>query len=524
MKIFLSALLLVACLHQSFSQAQKRRLPNSINHPSLNIFAPFISANGNAILFLSDNAEDGELTPFYSFKESGDWKQPAVVPKNIHSRLNFLYGYALSSDGKKLLTTTIKGPGVGGYDLWFSEWRNNAWSEPGNFGLPVNTRMHEATPSLSVDGNTLYFMRCEKMEQGAAGNCSIWMSTRKNNGQWNEPVMLPSNINTGNSQAPRILADDETLIFSSDRMSNSKGRMDLYVTKKQGDTWTTPVSMDFVNTETDDQYVSVEASGRYLLKDTPGARKNEIIEYLIPDNLRPAALVKVEGIVTANGGKETVSYLSVYDLLQKKRVSNGTATGGNFLIYLKEGSCYELAVDPADDKYTFFSKKYDLTTSVPGPDRIVAEIQPVEPGVEMSLEGIVFQPFSSLIDEDFSANELKRLSRMINANPDSNFELEVLLSGYIENETQDEDDLTEIMVDTVVTQHVSLDSLGNEILSDSVEVNVKYHNDRTDRQGKEIISHLVSYGVDPGRLILITNAREAVLPEDRKLTVKLVVK
>ncbi|HYG02312.1 MAG TPA: hypothetical protein VD927_07690 [Chryseosolibacter sp.] len=523
MKAVFSIILLVVCLQQGFSQAKTRRFPNSINHPSLNVFAPFISANGNAIVFLSDNAEDGALTPFYSFKEAGDWKQPVVLPKNLHTRLNFLKGYALSADGKKMSITSIKGPGVGGYDLWTSEWKNNAWSEPANFGLPVNTRLHEAAPSFSVDGNTMLFMRCEQMDQMVAGKCSIWMSTRKSGGSWNEPEMLPASINTGNSQTPRMLADGETLIFSSDKMPGGKGGMDLYVSKKRGDNWSAPIAMEFVNTAGDDQYVSVEASGRYLLKDAPG-RKNEIIEYLIPDELRPAALVKVEGTVTFDGSTPTSSYVSVYDFSQQKSVYNAPAMGGDgkFLLYLKEGSRYELAVDPADDKYTFFSKKYDLTESLPGPDRITAKIQPLQEGAEIIVDGILFHPFTSEVDLDMSSNEVRRLTRLINANADFTFELQVLLSGYVEDANKVNEDLTEISVDTVTTQTVSLDSLGNEIMQDSVEVKVTYHNDRTAKQGEEIINLLEAHGVDRNRLKLITNAREAIFPEEKKLTIKLV--
>src|SRR5690606_27839434 len=133
--------------------------------------------------------------------------------------------------------------------------------------------------------------------------------TKKSNGQWDHPEELPANINTGNSQTPRIMADGETLIFSSDKMPANKGGMDLYLTRFIEGKWQDPIPMDFINSERDDQYVSVNALGRYLLTEAKGARNNwELTEFLIPAHLRPKGLMKVEGTVSGGQG-----YISVKD-------------------------------------------------------------------------------------------------------------------------------------------------------------------------------------------------------------------
>src|SRR5690242_17319741 len=85
-----------------FPQAKTRRLSTPINHPSVNTYSPFISADGNVLVYVSDNAEDNILTPFFSIRENNDWIEPIMFPKNIHTRLNFLYGFGLSADGKKM--------------------------------------------------------------------------------------------------------------------------------------------------------------------------------------------------------------------------------------------------------------------------------------------------------------------------------------------------------------------------------------------------------------------------------------
>lgn len=171
---------------------------------------------------------------------------------------------------KNCISPRQRPPGVGGYDIQVSELKGTTWGDPQNFGLPINTRGHEACPSFTTDGNTIYFMRAEKMDQNKAENSKIFTAKKRSNGQWEEPVELPASINTGNSQAPRIMADGETLIFSSDKMPGNKGGMDLYVSRLQNGTWSNPVALDFTNTDKDDEYVSVNALGRYLLRDSPG--------------------------------------------------------------------------------------------------------------------------------------------------------------------------------------------------------------------------------------------------------------
>src|SRR4051812_19208648 len=101
-------LLLTGANHSDLTaQAKMRKLPGTINHPSINVFAPYLSADANALVFISDNAEDNALTPFYTFRDNADWRDPQVFPKSIYTRLNFLKGFALSGDGKKLYYTSM---------------------------------------------------------------------------------------------------------------------------------------------------------------------------------------------------------------------------------------------------------------------------------------------------------------------------------------------------------------------------------------------------------------------------------
>ena len=502
-------------------QAKVRKVSTTINHPSLNIYAPFISADANALVFLSDNAEDHALTPFFTFRDNGDWKEPQVLPKTVNTRLNFLRGYGLSADGGTLFFSTMKSPGVGGFDIWMSEWKGTVWTNPLNFGAPINSRLHEASASVTPDGKAMYFMRCERMDQNTAQGCKLFRVDKKSNGAWGEPVALPDHINLGNSQAPRIMADAETLIFSSDK-HGGKGGMDLYLTRTSNGAWSDPVPLDFVNTAEDDQYVSVTALGRYLMRDSPGARKNELTEYLIPAHLRPKGMMKIDGRAVDQEGKPLPAYVSIVNSDTGERIfSDRPGTDGKFLAYAMEGSKYELAVDPEHGDKTWYSRILDLTgESIPQIEKVQAVLRPLSAGEELALNGIQFHENASTIDMQASQRQLQRLARVITSNPDLRFEIEVVFEGYREDSVQSDPDLTEIAFDTVHWKYIDIDTLGQLYERDTSSIKIRYHNDRTFQQVEAIISYLISKGAREGNVSGFASATPAVLPENRKTTIK----
>jgi hypothetical protein len=524
MKKIILLLLLLVCISEAWSQAKTRRLSSIINHPSLNVSSPYMSFDGNAILYVADNGQDGALTVLYSARES-DWKEPIELPKHLNARLNFFRGYALSADGKRMFYTGAKSPTVGGYDIFYADLNGNTWGQPVNLMTPINSKSNDGCPSLTPDGNTIYFMRCDKMDMTKADGCKLFRATKKSNGQWDEPVELPASVNTGNSQTPRIMADGETLIFSSNKLSPNKGGMDLYETRFKNGQWTTPVALDFVNSEKDDQYISVAALGRYLLKEAPGSRKNtEITEFLIPTEVRPRGMMMVEGKVTNGAGAVTPAYVTVVDLTTKKTFYNGRpAADGTYAFYLPEGTRYELSIDPEQSNATFFSRTFDLTSDkIPQKEKVNATLKQPQSGDELLLN-VSFKPNSSVL-ETSSESDLKRLARLAKANPTLKFEIQVLMSGYAEDSVQSSPDLTEAISESFPTKINAIDSAGHTYARDTVFVRNTYHNNRTQAQAQAVVTYLISQGTDARSYKVFGNAIPATTPENRKTIVKAVAR
>jgi len=524
-KYLLLTLALGALLFDASGQAKVRRLPSVINHPSYDLFAPYISLDGNALLFISNSGQDGALALSYTFREV-DWSVPVELPKHVTTRLNFLKGYALSADGKKMYYTCAKSPVIGGYDIFVSELKGTTWSQPENLMLPINSKANDGCPSVTPDGNAMYFMRCDKMDQNKASGCALYVTRKKSNGQWEEPVALPAKINTGNSQTPRIMADGETMYFSSDKMPGNKGGMDLYVSKLSNGEWSNPQPLDFVNTEKDDQYVSAAALGRYLIKESPGSKKNnELTEFLIPNEIRPKGMMKVEGKITDPAGGPVPAYIAVLDLSTNKRFYTGRPDAtGNYFFYLREGTKYELSVDPEQSNVTYFTRQFDLTTDkISQKEKVNVTLKPLQAGDELALDLVQFKPNTSELTSS-SDEQLKRLVRVIKANPSFKYEIQVLLNGFVEDSVQSSPDLTEIVTDSIVMKIDDIDTLGQLFQRDTLVARTRYHNDRTAQQSSAVIQYLIAQGCPAGGFTTFVNAIPALAPENKKLTVKAVAR
>jgi hypothetical protein len=98
---------------------------------------------------------DGRRTLQLYFAEKGDegWRITSKFPFN--SSPHSISHPTISEDGKILYFSSDMGGGMGGKDIYKSEFMNGQWSKPKNLGEPVNTTQDEVFPYLHQ--HTLYF-------------------------------------------------------------------------------------------------------------------------------------------------------------------------------------------------------------------------------------------------------------------------------------------------------------------------------------------------------------------------------
>lgn len=392
----------------------------------------------------------GKQEDFYQFeKTDGQWK--ALGPmEDINTPLSE-GAQSLSADGKTLVYTACnRKDGYGDCDLYIATKNGDQWSEPMNIGSPINTKAWESQPSLSSDGQALYFA------SNRNGADDLWVSYRQTNGKWGQPQNLGEPINSpGKEITPFIHADGHTLYFTSDGHPGM-GALDLFVSRKQEDgSWGTPQNLGYpINTEAAEGALVVQLDGRtaYFARDAKAKQAEDELFYIpnediyyfeLPEAARatPSTYVKAK-VYDAETRYSLDAAVEILGLKKQESIVN-TRTGedGEFLLCLPVGKDYALNVSKKG--YLFHSENFALEQARDQTDPFLLEIplykvpkqtQAEDKPAPIVLKNIFFESGSAiLLDKSFY--ELEKLYRLLNENPD----MKIQLNGHTDNIGSEED-------------------------------------------------------------------------------------
>ncbi|KWW30177.1 MAG: OmpA/MotB domain-containing protein [bacterium P3] len=273
-------------------------------------YLPAITADGATLIFTrrsprtaTTTAHTPEEEDFYICRldSEGRWSHAQRMEPPVNTTDNE-GAQCISYDGRIMIFTACgRRDGAGRCDLYQSVWHSDRWGKPRNMGPAINTGNWESQPSLSADGQTLFFV---SDRPGGYGGTDIWMS-RRVDGEWGTPVNLGPVINTaGHEAGPFIHYDGRTLYFSSTGHPGMGGS-DLFVSRLQDDgSWSEPENLGYpVNTEGDESRLVVSADGRtaYFASDQLGGYgKNDIYRFELPEPVRAAEMQCPVEIVSAD--------------------------------------------------------------------------------------------------------------------------------------------------------------------------------------------------------------------------------
>ena len=130
-----------------------------------------------------------KLGLFYAVSEEKGWGKVREIRFNTEW-FNITMP-CLSHDGKRLYFTSDKPDGVGGLDIYYSNWRNGYWEDPVNLGPEVNTEGNETYPFISETGE-LFF---SSDGRGGLGGKDIYV-TKQTVNSWHTPVRLSAPVNS----------------------------------------------------------------------------------------------------------------------------------------------------------------------------------------------------------------------------------------------------------------------------------------------------------------------------------------
>ena len=323
----------------------------------------------------------------------GDWAPAQRVP-NINSENND-GAHSISADGRTLFFTRCEFEGgFGGCDIFMASKIGDKWGKPVLLPAPINTKWKETQPNISADGKTLYFVSGRK--EGSYGNLDIWKSELQEDGKWGKPENLGRQINTPyGEQRPFIHPDGKTLYFSSDGHPGF-GENDMFFTRLQNDgTWSKPENLGFpVNSAFNELglYVSIDGSKAYIASDRFGERLAfDIYEFQMPEAAAPDRVVYVKGHVTdEKTNKDLAAKIDFYDTQKKEKVEsiNTDKENGMFLICLPYGANYAAKVSKPG--YLYHSESFLLKDAEMKNYSLEIALKALEEGKEIVLKNVFF--------------------------------------------------------------------------------------------------------------------------------------
>jgi outer membrane protein OmpA-like peptidoglycan-associated protein/tetratricopeptide (TPR) repeat protein len=317
--------------------------------------------------------------------------------------------------------------------------------------LPFNSNeFSNSNPSLSRDGKTLYY---SSDGPGSIGGVDIWKVTINADGTYGEPQNLGSKINTEGTESFPFIADDNKTLYFASAGKQGLGGYDVYQIDLSGGESTNLGSP--VNTEKDDFAFSFNGTKNVGFLSSNRGGNDDILM------VSPICGVDVTVVVTNVKTGAILSNASVAILDDKKNVIATELSNASGEVKYRVECDKPYVVQASKD--AFEGNTFAVTPSKGPSARVEAAIQPIEVIVtetEIVLKPIYFEYDKSNITQE-GAFELDKLVQVMK----SNDKMFVLAKSHTDNRGTD-----------------------------------KYNLRLSDRRAKSSVQYIISKGIDASRI------------------------
>jgi hypothetical protein len=179
---------------------------------------------------------------------------PIKMNANINTNTTQCFP-SLTLDGQKLYFTKVVNDL--NEDFYVSEQADtcSGWALAVPLGSPPNTSGPDGASQISADGNYLFFTKCDQRSQNGydGGGCDVFFCYKTTDG-WSSPEKFKSTINSMHYEGqPCINSLNNELYFVSDRKGGYGGK-DIYKSKFVNGLWQEPINLGSkINTKYDDE-------------------------------------------------------------------------------------------------------------------------------------------------------------------------------------------------------------------------------------------------------------------------------
>jgi len=345
-------------------------LTSKMNEFDMQYF-PSIDASGLLVFTARDKRWGGHEQIMMTRARAEGWGEPIQISESINSNQN--EGTAsISADGKTLVFTGCnRQNGIGSCDLFVSYKIGGIWSEAKLLPTTINTRHWESQPSLTSNGNTLYFVSTRP----GKGGQDLYTSTRID-GEWTPAIPLDE-LNTPKDDAsPFIYPDDVTLFFASNGRPGL-GRFDLYRVEKGATGWTAPMNLGApINNEQDQIGYCIGLDGWAYFSTSMTDGRIKMKRFRVPENFVPeirltTRVVYLKDSITKNAidGLVTISNENVDEQLTQVAIGRfeDLSNGVKVKYYASATGYYNKVVESSSDTLTIELRPLEVDSVLAGP-------------------------------------------------------------------------------------------------------------------------------------------------------------
>ncbi len=142
-------------------------------------------------------------------------------------------------------------------DIYYSEFKDGAWSAAKNMRGPLNTNYHNSSVAISPDGNEMILYH-----DNNGGDLLI--SSKKSDNTWTTPRPMDGINSEYLENSASLTSDNNTIYFTSTR-PGGYGGTDIYTAELVKGRWTNINNLGpQINTEMDEDGVFISANGEHL--------------------------------------------------------------------------------------------------------------------------------------------------------------------------------------------------------------------------------------------------------------------
>jgi len=180
---------------------------------------PVFHPDGNRLFFVSDRpVHDTDSTRdfniWYVTSTTEGWSEPTSLGLPVNGEGNEFYP-SFTRDGSLYFTAELEHT-HGGEDLYVCEYNGSRYLPPRNLGDSINTGKDEYNSFIAPDGSFIIYTS-EGMGPGLGGG-DLYIAFRDEKGGWSKAVNMGKSVNSSAFEfCPSLSPDGQYLFFTSQR-------------------------------------------------------------------------------------------------------------------------------------------------------------------------------------------------------------------------------------------------------------------------------------------------------------------